>query len=218
MLVQTYIYKRSDPDLIALADAGYNIGNMARDAVVNYANQKSFRIYIPELIKCDLNDRRNIKVQFHVNDMPSKNLLKNIKNGLRSNFVKLCLRNALIQQNLCCYFKQESFMSLQKSDIESLPSGAYSNLINGSSYVNKTEKVAFMGKSVTYKNEETKNGNMVAFPVSEKTKSEGISILSQENKELYDPLTMNPMPDKKEESAQESLLSSDDIIALFDNL
>ncbi len=220
MLVQTYIYKRSDPDLIALADAGYNLGDMARDAVFNYANQKPFRIYVPELIKSDLVDRRSIKVQFHVNDAPSKNLLKNIKTGLRSNFVKLCLRNALIQQNLCCFFTKESYIKLQKNDLESLPSEAYSNLVDASLYVNKTGEVTFMGKTVTYKNTEAEDENTVTLPVSKNQKPEKISILSQEERKSPEPVKAEPMPviEEKKEPVPESDLSSDDIMTMFDNL
>lgn len=164
MNVEIRVYKRYDTDLLALHDCGFSLTKMMKDALVHYANGTPYHLYIDEYIPFDLSDKKSIRVRLSIknDDMATISLLNATKKGYRSNFCKLILRNALLQQNLVCYLKDNSFMSVQQIDAMSIPFGAIQNVYTVSQYRMQRQviQVAGITKDVTPQNKGMKKAPM----------------------------------------------------------
>lgn len=115
MVVEFRLYRRFDADLIALCRASYPVSSMMREAVMGYANGRPVHYYIDELTDFDLNDDKTVRSRFVVpnSDYKTCNMLKKVKYRCRNAFVKTVLRNSLIQQNITCFFVDDSLNYLK---------------------------------------------------------------------------------------------------------
>lgn len=115
MVVEFRLYRRFDADLIALCRANYPVSAMIREAVTGYANGRPVHYYIDELTDFDLNDDKTVRSRFVVpnSDYKTCNMLKKVKYRCRNAFVKTVLRNSLIQQNITCFFVDDSLNYLK---------------------------------------------------------------------------------------------------------
>lgn len=155
MNIEVRVYKRYDTDILALHDAGYSITKMMTDAVIAYANGRPCHFFVDEILPFDMNDKKNVRLRLKINnnDYNTIRLLKDIKHGYKSNFCKQVLRNAMIQQNLTCYFSDMSFLPLHEANANNLNMQAYPNLIMCSQYRRLTQKLNIMGNDVTITHE-----------------------------------------------------------------
>lgn len=155
MNVEVRVYKRYDTDILALHDSGYSITKMMTDAVTAYANGRPCHFFIDEILPFDMNDKKNVRLRLKINnnDYNTIRMLKDIKHGYRSNFCKQVLRNAMIQQNLACYFSSLSSLPLQEMNAKNLNIQAYPNLIMCNQYRRLTQKLNIMGNDITITHE-----------------------------------------------------------------
>lgn len=151
MNVEIRIYKRYDTDLLSLHDAGYSVTKMMTEAVFAYANGLPFHLYIDELIPFDMNDKKSVRLRlkFKDSDRNVAALIRNVKHGYRSNFCKQVLRNALVCQNLFCYYTNASMLPLQEANIRTLNLHAFPGLKNCSDYRRMTQQLNILGRDIT---------------------------------------------------------------------
>lgn len=154
MNVEVRIYKRFDTDLLALHDHGISITKMMQEAVCAYANGQPCHFFIDEIVPFDMNDKKSIRLRlkFMDNDYNTKNLIKCIKHGYRSNFCKTILRNALIQQNIPCYMSNSNMFSMQETNAHYLNMQAFQNLKMCSHYKRDIHQVHITTASEHAKN------------------------------------------------------------------
>ncbi len=145
-----YIYKQYDTDILSLADAGYDVTRMMKEAVTGYANNRPVHFFIDRLVSFDVNGKKSIRVMVNVPKSDKKTLymLQHIKDRYRGRFCKAVLRNALIQQNICCYFADENLMQLQNDNLAFMNLSAFTNLKPISAYI-KQQKLKVNDKVIT---------------------------------------------------------------------
>lgn len=150
MVVEIRIYKRYDMDLFSLFDAGLPITSMMRDAIIAYANSSPIHFLIDEAIPFDLNDKTTLHTRINIPNSEKKAIymLTHIKHGLRNNFCKMLLRNALIQQNLCGYFSDENLLQLHNNNLEAYDLTNLDNVIPCSK-LRTSRTISFAGKTIT---------------------------------------------------------------------
>lgn len=155
MNVEVRIYKRYDTDLLALHDAGYAITKMMTEAVCSYANGRPCNFFIDEFVPFDMNDKTSIRIRLSINDSDAAtiSLIRNIKHGYRSNFCKQVLRNALVQQNLVCYFSDMSMLPVHNRNASLQNLSAHSNLKPCSQYRRMKQTLNIAGKNIEVKHE-----------------------------------------------------------------
>lgn len=158
MYVEVRIYKRFDTDLLALHTSGFSVRTMMKDALVAYATGKPYHVNIEEMIPFDLNDKATVRVRLLVSEhIPEvKALLQTIKKGYRSNFCKQLLRNALIQQNLSCYFDGEDSYPLHEANAGTLSISSFSRVVPASIYRHKIYVRTLDGRDLEIKEEKGK--------------------------------------------------------------
>lgn len=106
MVIEFRLYKKFDMDLIALYNMHYPVASMMRDAVIAYANGRPLHYWVDEPTFFDANDCDAVHSRFNIPDSDTITcyMLSHIKFRCKNAFVKTVLRNALIQQNLTCFF------------------------------------------------------------------------------------------------------------------
>lgn len=178
MVVEIRIYKRYDIDLFSLCDAGFPVVAMMKDAISGYANVTPVHFLIDEAVPFNLEGKTSIHKRLNIpdDDVKTITLLKNVKKGLRNNFCKNVLRNALIQQNLCGYFDtdNEKYIKLQNANLSLIDLSAYKNVIP-CSQLRRNKQFTFLGK--TYVKE-----NVKGFKLNEdKPIMEDVNSIKNEN-------------------------------------
>lgn len=155
MYVEVRVYKRYDTDLLALHDSGYSLSTMMRAALVSYANGAPLHFFIDEITDFDLNGKKNIRVRIQVNDKERNAiaLLQSIKHSYRSNFCKMVLRNAIIQQNLTCYFADSSFVRMHEINASQINTRMVQNLVPASEYRTLIQNYTLLGQNVQVQHE-----------------------------------------------------------------
>lgn len=148
MNVDIYIYKRFDTDLLALYDAGYSLSAMTKEALISYANKKPCFFFVDEVVEFSLNDKKSVRIRFKINDKKAEELLSNIKKGFKSNFCKQILRNALIQQNLCCYISNSDYLELQSINASFLNMEQFPSVKKASLYKTLEKNITIMNQEV----------------------------------------------------------------------
>lgn len=149
MQIQVYIYKRHDVDLLALADGGYPLSLMMKNALVSYANGQPLFYYIDEILPFDLNDKKSIRLTFRIGkkDVKTTYMLNNIKHSKRGLFCKMVLRNAIIQQNISGFFADENLVNLHYDNLRQFNIGNFPNVIPISS-LDRNTSFTFLDKVV----------------------------------------------------------------------
>ena len=170
MVVEIRIYKRYDMDLFSLFDAGLPVPLMIRDAVVAYAHATPLHYLIDETVPFDLNGKTTLHTRINIPDTDKKTIymLKHIKHGLRNNFCKMVLRNALIQQNLCGYFSDNNLFELQKKNFSEHDVSLINNVIPCSA-LKVTRTVSFAGRTVNI--EPVRENNTLKEYASDKSRN-----------------------------------------------
>ena len=156
MNVEIRIYKRFDTDILSLHDAGFSVSKMMTEALSAYANGLPCHFILDEIVPFDLNDKKSIRIRLKLkkNDYNTIALLQNIKHGYRSNFCKQVFRNALIQQNLMCYYSDISMLSFHEANLKTVNMLAYPGLKRCSDYRRKTQQQRIMGQDCVIQHEE----------------------------------------------------------------
>lgn len=128
MVIEFRLYKKFDMDLIALYNMHYPVASMMRDAVISYANGRPLHYWVDEPTFFDANDCDAVHSRFNIPDSDTITcyMLSHIKFRCKNAFVKTVLRNALIQQNLTCFFtdnalNQTHFHNASFSNVQMLP-------------------------------------------------------------------------------------------------
>lgn len=101
------LYARYDMDLLALLDAGYPLKKMIVDVLVAYANKIPINYLCDENIMFDSQKVSSLRLNISTpssEDEKMKALFLGLKKNTKSQFVKMCLRNALLSQNLIAFF------------------------------------------------------------------------------------------------------------------
>ena len=170
MVIEFRLYKKFDMDLIALYNMHYPVASMMRDAVIAYANGRPLHYWVDEPTFFDANDCDAVHSRFNIPDSDTITcyMLSHIKFRCKNAFVKTVLRNALIQQNLTCFFtdnvlNQTHFHNASFSNVQMLP-----NIIRCSQIKEAERKKRKKRKSVTdgssahpdaYKKQKSGNAN-----------------------------------------------------------
>lgn len=176
MNIEIRIYKRYDTDLLSLHDAGYSVTKMMAEAVSAYANGLPFRLFIDELVSFDMNDKKSIRLRlkFKDNDTKVATLIRNVKHGYRSNFCKQILRNAMIHQNLICYFSDTSLLSIHEANIRTVNLQAFPLIKKCSDYRRTTQQLNILGRDITIQHEKG-----YSVPTSIPTQNAPVYVLPQ---------------------------------------
>ena len=153
MNIEVRIYKHWDIDLLSLMDAGYPVAMMMRDTVINYANGMPCNYFIDEYIPFSLNDKDSVHTRIIIPNSEKKAcyLLKNIRNRYRGNFIKLLLRNALVIQNLNCFFTDQNLVNLTSTNSGYRNINMLPNVMLGSQIRNKEIEINILGHKITKK-------------------------------------------------------------------
>ncbi len=136
MNVEIRIYKRFDTDLLALHTSGFSVTRMMNDALVAYATGKPYHVLIGEMAPFELSDKATVRVRLPVTEHVSevRGVLSSIKKGYRSNFCKQLLRNALVQQNLTCYFDGKGNIPLHEKNADTFAADYLPGVVPASVY------------------------------------------------------------------------------------
>ncbi len=131
MKVEVRLYKRFDVDLVSMVDAGYPVSTMMKDALISYANGDPIHYLIDENLEYSFRNKNSVRFRLTIpnEERNAIYVLQSIKHGYRNNFLKSLLRNALVQQNLGCYFSDLDVYSLHDIERKGLPVKYYDNLI-----------------------------------------------------------------------------------------
>ena len=161
MVVEIRIYKRFDTDLVALADAGYSVGVMIKEAVTGYATGNPVYFLLDELTPFDINGKNTVHTRFTISEYDTQTcfLLRNIKRGYRNSFCKSLLRNALIFQNVGIYFSNPALFQLHANNMRMHNVAAFKNTKLCSEY-RGVKQVTFLNHTVTSDNTQSMPVNM----------------------------------------------------------
>jgi len=100
------VYHQHDADLSAIADAGYKLSAMFKDAILAFANSEPLTIKIdPDMAYTDRN-RSVIRCFIYLDDKKDQKavwLLNQTKPRMRAQFIKAVLRSFLVYQQLNSY-------------------------------------------------------------------------------------------------------------------
>lgn len=103
------LYKRYDIDLLALYGLGISIGEIAKEALIAYANGKEYKVYISPSPSHEFKDPDRFRLTFHVNDPAVEKLLRQIRKTYRNTFIKCLIRESLIRQNLGIFMESKAY-------------------------------------------------------------------------------------------------------------
>lgn len=135
-------------DLLALAEAGYPVSLMIKNALISYAKGTPLFYYIDEDIPVNSRDTKVMRVTFMIGkkEVETIELLNSIIASKKSTFCKALLRNALVQQNLNCYFANKKMESLHLANRKSFNVEGLENVI-ALSMVRADRSFSFLGKT-----------------------------------------------------------------------
>lgn len=150
MIVEIRLYKSHDTDLVALCNAGYCISNMLKEAIIAYANGTPMHFIVDEFIPFEVSGTKSVRTRFTMPDSEVKAcyILRNIKKGYRNSFCKAILRNALVQQNLNCYFTDPNLVQLQSINLQYKNVYSLTNVVPCSSMKLSEKQIEFLGKKI----------------------------------------------------------------------
>ncbi len=162
MVIQVWIYKRFDNDLLSLVDSGYNVRKMMRDALIAYANGNPFKIYIDTVTKFNSEEKHGGRIKFTLNSKKTDHaaaidVLNSLRSRYRSNFCKMVLRNALLQQNLTCYFIGQKGFDFQRKNLGTIDVSIIDNLVNGEHYRELEKQMTILGEEYTVTHDTTQD-------------------------------------------------------------
>ncbi len=145
MKIEVRVYKKYDMDILALYSAGYSLARMMRDAICAYAKGQPFFLAIGEIMPFDIGDKNSIHIRLCIPDgeFEAIDLLSSVKDGYKGNFSKQLLRNALIQQNLSCFFSdadQDRYLPTHMANLQYVSGLNYLNLHRCSEYLPKKKQ------------------------------------------------------------------------------
>lgn len=209
--VEIRIYKLFDTDLVALADSGFPVCEMMKTAVICYANGSPANFIIDEPLYFDLNRKKNVRLRFNIppNDQKTLQLLKNIKHGYRNSFCKMVLRDAMVRQNLSCYFAEQELIDVLHKHNIAVP--RHGVIALSSLKKDKRALTALIKKSL---------GDEVASAYIEEEPVEAEPVEAE--REVVEPPKEKPAPSpapvKKEPRKKTEPKGATDILAAFDAL
>lgn len=157
MNIEIRLYKQYDTDLISLYEAGYSVSTMMKEAVISYANGNPVHYYIDEITDFKMGVDTKFRTRFKIPESDTKTIymLKHLKPRYRNLFCKTVLRNALVQQNLVCFFTDPSLAQLQNINLEGRNPLSYKNLVPCSS-LKEHRQFEFAGRIITTNNKSRK--------------------------------------------------------------
>lgn len=244
MRLNVRIYKRWDIDLIALMDAGYPVIQMMQNALICFAKGQPCFYYIDEFTQFEVSDKNSLSIKINIpnDEKETIYMLSHLKRYLKNNFCKLVLRNALVSQNLSCYFEDNNLCQLVNLNNYSKNIHSLSNVIKCSDIKRENYSFNAFGKTITKEFSHQVIGNISANAYSNMTNEyivpkkkaeqnpkpvmenavvfepvvKETSILSAEasfnQPPVQNPVQTQPKPVKEENSKNE------DLISLFDSL
>ena len=132
-------YKRYDLDLLALRIQGISLPRLGKIALEAYAHGKRPVIVLPagEQLNMDTlqntlqkqkrilttgqkNEVFSFKCEFTTHDPKAENVLKNVKNMYRNQFIKTLIRNMLAEQSLTPFFVSKDYINNENDYLGSL--------------------------------------------------------------------------------------------------
>lgn len=122
MDIEIKFYKLYDLDLVGLRELGYPVGDMAKQALIAYANGHPIHYFIDEHGLIPLNDKKSFRCRWSIKDEKTIALLKNIKKRQRNSFLKMVLRDSIVGLNLSSYYTQKEYTDLEKQKLTGLQS------------------------------------------------------------------------------------------------
>lgn len=154
MVIEYRLYKKFDMDLIALYNMHYPIATMMRDAVMAYANGRPLHYYVDEPTVFNVDDCDAVHSRFVVpdSDVITCYMLKHLKFRCKNAFVKTVLRNALVQQNLTCFFTDGALNQAHLHNAASLNIQMLPNVIRCSDIKDNKKRVRKKTKTVDNSN------------------------------------------------------------------
>lgn len=154
MRIDIRLYKRFDTDLVALCDAGYPLSKMLKDSVTAFAYGAPLHYLVDVPLRFDVEGKSTVHYAFTISDKDTKTcmVLKSIQKGYRNSFCKMILRNAMVNQNVGCYFANDRYIPLVEQQIQKIDRNAYENLIPLSTLTRKNvqEEISQTIARVTY--------------------------------------------------------------------
>ncbi len=184
MIVEVRLYRRWDLDLIAMADAGYDMTKMIKEALMSYANGVKVQFVIDEFTDFSADNKKMVRMRFSIpnSDVNTCYMLRHIKQKQRSNFCKMLFRNCLQQQNLPIYFTDEKLRQLHDIDLANKSSGYQSAPVFATSLKNENKDFNFLGRRIKVDNpksvkrdlEKKEQSNTDSTPVIETHSEESI--------------------------------------------
>lgn len=154
MTVDVRIYKRFDPDLYALCNAGYPISRMMKEVVTSYAHCEPIFYLVDEAIPLEDQTKQHYHIHFAVSkkDAETTYMLNHIKHKLRNCFCKILMRNALVQQNVVSLFTDPALVQLHNADMSLKNPYRLQNVIPLSQIPKEKREFTFAGQTVAYEN------------------------------------------------------------------
>lgn len=150
MRINLRVYKRWDPDIIALHEAGYPVGIMMKMALINYANGTPLFYYLDEIVPVNIDDRETYHMLISIPNT-EKNvvyMMTHLKNRTKSSFVKMVFRNALISQNLGVFFTDPNLQQLSVINNSFRNVGTLKNVVPCSALRNHDTVISIFGKQI----------------------------------------------------------------------
>ncbi len=118
MFFNVRVYKQHDTDILMLIDAGFPVAKMITKALYAYAHGEPLFYSLEGLTYRDISATKCTRVRLELTDKDTIHMFCSLTDGYKNIFCKTILRNALIQQNVNCFFKQDSDTVYQQKDLE----------------------------------------------------------------------------------------------------
>lgn len=132
MFVELQLNSFADSDLVALAEAGYPLSSMTRNAIIAYAHGEALH-YQLDNVGPYLQDRKyklRYRIKISEADTITCSMLEGIIPGQRNNFLKSLLRNTFVQQNLTCFFVDSSYDGLGAANLQTRNIRGFYNVVS----------------------------------------------------------------------------------------
>lgn len=192
MFVEMRYYKRFDPDLIALFEAGVNLNEYVPEIIDAYANGKEYHLYVPFCKNHDMNGQQLIHKRVFISDNESIQLLKGIKHGYRNSFCKMLIREVLVYQNLSAFFADQKLIQRENVRTHKKDLSEYENLIIAQMTIAKYTSENETFASSIKKNEKKVKNNKIVPVVEENYNNDSENpSLQEENEVILEKLNEN---------------------------
>ena len=129
MFFNVRIYKQHDTDLLMLAATGFPLAGMIANALNAYAHGTPLFYLLEGVTYADLKDKKCVRVRMELTDPETIKMFSSVTNQYKNMFCKTALRNTLIQQNLNCFFTQDSEGDYQQDNYKIKTGPAYPGLM-----------------------------------------------------------------------------------------